>query len=127
MTINPSANSRSTLHNSGASQPFRRHEHKRRPLPSWLKAGVFRWRDGIRKANPAVDATYLAKAFDLNPAHILDLMAACKITSRFETGVDTDAGTYRLAFWHDDIQVRYTCDADAIVVKTSRIKSKPRL
>tara|TARA_R110002074_G_scaffold127564_9_gene266860 strand:- start:1734 stop:1991 length:258 start_codon:yes stop_codon:yes gene_type:complete len=78
----------------------------------------------LTSSNPTIDAADLAKALDLEPADVAALMRAGAITSRLETGVDEDAGSHRLTFWHGDIKVRFTCAADGTVVKTSRIKSK---
>lgn len=73
---------------------------------------------------PTIDAKDLAPSLDLDPAQIQDLMRSGAITSRFETGIDEHAGTQRLTFWYDDIKVRFTCDAEGLVLKTSRVKAK---
>lgn len=76
----------------------------------------------LTQPNPTIDATDLAAVFDLDPAEVLQLMREGAITSRFETGVDEDAGSHRLTFWHGLRRVRFTCDASGEVVKTSRVK-----
>jgi len=48
------------------------------------------------------------------------------ITSRFETGVDADAGTFRLTFWHMTRRVRFTCDPAGTVLKTSNVPVRPK-
>lgn len=76
----------------------------------------------LSNPEPVVDATDLARVFDLAPLQVKDFMRAGAITSRFETGVGPDAGTHRLTFWHNKTQVRFTCDADGNVLKTARVK-----
>ena len=78
----------------------------------------------LTQDNPTIDAIDLAKALDLDPAQVIDLMRDGSITSIYETGADEDAGSHRLTFWYNDVRVRFTCDADGEVVKTSRITAK---
>ncbi|MEH6522856.1 DUF6522 family protein [Sulfitobacter sp.] len=80
----------------------------------------------LSQPDPVVDAADLARAFDLSPEQIKERMRSGDITSKFETGVGEDEGTHRLTFWHNQIKVRFTCDADGTVLKTSRIKSARR-
>lgn len=80
----------------------------------------------LTQSSPTIDAVDLAKAFDLDPATVMALMREGDITSRFETGLDEDAGTHRLTFWYGDIRVRYTCDATGTVLKTSRTRAERR-
>jgi hypothetical protein len=75
---------------------------------------------------PTVEATDLAKAFGIAPSEVIALMREGAITSRFETGVDTDAGSFRLTFWHKTRRVRFTCDEAGTVLKTSRTTVKPK-
>jgi hypothetical protein len=77
----------------------------------------------LSQPEPIVDATDLARVFDLSPERVKELMRAGEITSRFETGVGEDAGTHRLTFWHDQTKVRFTCDAAGNVLKTARVKT----
>lgn len=78
----------------------------------------------LTQSNPTIDAVDLGKTLGLEPAVVLELMRDGAITSRFETGVDEDAGTYRLTFWYEDTKARFTCDADGNVTKTSCVTSK---
>ena len=80
----------------------------------------------LTQPNPTVDAADLAGLLDIEPAEVIELMRVGKITSRFETGIDEDAGSHRLTFWFGGIRVRLTCDATGTVVKTSRVKAKGR-
>lgn len=67
-----------------------------------------------------VDAGMLADAFGLSPRAVPALMREGKITSRCETGVDADAGTFRLTFFHAGRACRFTVDgAGAILKRTS--------
>jgi hypothetical protein len=76
----------------------------------------------LSQSEPIVDATDLARVFDLSPEQVKEFMRAGDITSRFETGIGEDAGTHRLTFWYNQIKVRFTCDALGKVLKTARIK-----
>lgn len=80
----------------------------------------------LSKSEPVVDAADLARAFDLTQEQVKAFMRDGAITSRFETGVDEDAGTHRLTFWYNQIKVRFTCDNNGVVLKTARTKSAPR-
>ncbi len=75
----------------------------------------------LTQPNPTIEATDLGKLLGLAPADVLALMRSGDITSRFETGVDEDAGTVRLTFWYKRIRVRFTCDADGTVINTTRV------
>lgn len=77
-------------------------------------------------SEPLVDAADLARVFDLTPEQVKTAMRAQDITSRFESGVGEDAGKHRLTFWHNQTKVRFTCDADGNVLKTTRIKTGER-
>ena len=63
-----------------------------------------------------VDADLLAAAFRLPPAAVRDLMRDGRITSRCETGVDEDAGRWRLSFYHGGRVCRLTVDADGTLI-----------
>jgi hypothetical protein len=77
----------------------------------------------LSQAEPVIDATDLAKTFDLAPEQVKTFMRAGDITSRFETGVGEDEGTHRLTFWYAQTKVRFTCDAEGNVLKISRVKT----
>lgn len=81
----------------------------------------------LTQANPTIDASDLAHVLDLAPADVMELMRDGAITSRFETGVDDDAGTYRLTFWYRDRKVRFTCDGTGEVVKTLRTSARRKV
>lgn len=76
--------------------------------------------------NPTVDAADLGRALDLDPAAVQTLMRAGTITSLFETGEGDHAGTFRLTFRYKVTRVRYTCDAQGNVLKTSRMIAAPK-
>jgi hypothetical protein len=80
----------------------------------------------LTQPSPTIDAADLANSLGLEPADVMAQMKAGMITSRFETGVDEHLGSHRLTFWHEDTKVRFTCDEDGTVIKTSRIKSKQK-
>ncbi|MGJ8615358.1 MAG: DUF6522 family protein [Sulfitobacter sp.] len=78
----------------------------------------------LTQPNPTIDAVDLGKMLDMDPADVMALMKSGAITSRLETGVDEHAGTHRLTFWHGETKVRFTCDAQGNVVKTTRTTSQ---
>ena len=80
----------------------------------------------LTQPNPTIEASDLAEALDLDTGDVQDLMRKGAITSRFETGVNEDAGSCRLTFWHGDTRVRFTCDLTGEVIRTSRVKSGPK-
>lgn len=78
----------------------------------------------LTEQNPSVDAADLGPLLDIPAADVLALMRDGAITSRFETGIDADAGTHRLTFWYGDLRLRFTCDEQGHVLKTSRNTAK---
>lgn len=67
-----------------------------------------------------IDAQDLGPLLGLEPAQVPVKMRSGEITSQSEQGVDEDAGTFRLTFWHADRRVRIVCDDSGVVLKTSR-------
>ncbi|MBU2981246.1 hypothetical protein KO498_05415 [Lentibacter algarum] len=80
----------------------------------------------MHPSNPTIDASDLAEAFETTPEQVQALMRDGSMTSRFETGVGEDTGTHRLTFWYGGKRVRYTCDAEGLVLKRSRVKTGAR-
>lgn len=74
----------------------------------------------MKDGQPIVDANDLANLLGLNAADIQTKMRAGEITTRFETGIDEDAGRMRLTFFYDTMKVRLTCSEDGTVLKTLR-------
>lgn len=66
-----------------------------------------------------VDAGLLAEGLGLDPATVLTAMREKKITSRFERGVDGDAGRNRLTFFHGSRRFRLTIDEDGKILERS--------
>lgn len=65
-----------------------------------------------------IPAELVGAVFGLLPAEVPEMMRSGKITSRCETGVDADAGTWRLTVYHDGRALRLTVDT------TGRILSR---
>lgn len=78
----------------------------------------------LTQDSPTINAADLGPLLDVRAADVLALMRDGAITSRFETGIDEDAGTHRLTFWYGDLRLRFTCDAQGHVLKTSRNTAK---
>jgi hypothetical protein len=63
-----------------------------------------------------VDASLLAEVFRLPEAEVRARMRDGRITSRCETGSGSDAGRWRLTFFHDARACRLTVDAEGRVL-----------
>lgn len=74
-----------------------------------------------------VDAVDLGPLLGIAPAEVPAKMRNGDITSRFETGVDEDAGRFRLIFYYNDKRVRLTCLTDGTVLSTSTTPVEKRL
>jgi hypothetical protein len=74
----------------------------------------------ITDGQPVIDARDLGPLLGLEPARIPEKMRSGEITSRFETGVEEDAGRFRLTFYHDGTRIRLTCGPDGTVLSTVR-------
>lgn len=74
---------------------------------------------------PTIDAADLAGLFDLDPSQVQPLMRAGKIPSRLETGIDKDAGRFRLTFTYANKRVRLSCDSVGNVSSTVRTPVGP--
>lgn len=66
-----------------------------------------------------VDATIVAKAFALTPSALQQMMRAGEVTSLCETGIDADAGRFRLTFRYGKRVLRLTVDDRGEVLATS--------
>ncbi|MBW4710474.1 hypothetical protein KX928_22010 [Roseobacter sp. YSTF-M11] len=75
---------------------------------------------------PTVDAHDLGALLDLPPDRVQAGMRSSAITSRFETGVDEDAGRMRLTFRYNGKRVRLTCTGDGEVLSTVRVTTGDR-
>ncbi|EYD76014.1 hypothetical protein Rumeso_02443 [Rubellimicrobium mesophilum DSM 19309] len=75
-----------------------------------------------------VEAGVLASAFRLDPAGVPGLMRSGAITSRCETGVDEDAGRWRLTFYHGGRALRLTVDGTGAILRraTFDVGRQPR-
>lgn len=67
-----------------------------------------------------VDAAILADEFGLSEDDVRQGMRNGAITSRCETGVDEDAGRWRLTFHHGDRALRLVVDEAGEVITRSR-------
>ncbi len=74
-------------------------------------------RDG---AGFVVPANLLAEAFQMTEDRVREAMRDGTMTSICETGVDADAGRWRLTFRHANRACRYTLDEAGTILSTSR-------
>lgn len=63
-----------------------------------------------------VDAGIVGAAFDLPPADVPAKLRLGQITSRCETGVDDDAGRWRLTFYCGGRALRLVVDASGAIM-----------
>lgn len=63
-----------------------------------------------------VDAEVVGAAFDLDPATVPERLRSGEITSRCETGVDEDAGRWRLTFYCGGRGLRLTVDEKGVIL-----------
>ncbi len=80
--------------------------------------GVSRTAEGF-----TVDAEIIGGGFGLEPARVPGLMRSGQITSRFETGMDEDAGRHRLSFFHAGRCLRLTVDDHGHILKRASFDS----
>lgn len=66
-----------------------------------------------------VDAEVIAAAFGLDPATVPERLRRGEITSRSETGVDEDAGRWRLTFFSGGRALRLIVDAEGTILSRS--------
>jgi len=63
-----------------------------------------------------VDAHVLGAAFHVEPASISERLRAKDITSQCETGIDEDAGRWRLTFFHGGKALRLIVDDEGTII-----------
>ena len=73
-----------------------------------------------------VEAAFLAEAFGLSEEEVRQAMAAGRINTRCEAGIDEDAGRWRLTFRHGGRTLRLVVDAAGTILSRSRITAAPR-
>jgi hypothetical protein len=63
-----------------------------------------------------IDASIIAAGLAIEPALVLPLLRAGKITSLCERGVDQDAGRVRLTFFHENRRLRLITDTAGNII-----------
>jgi hypothetical protein len=71
-----------------------------------------------------VDASVIASAFGLDETTVREKMRAGQITSLCETGMDADAGKFRLTFRHDARAFRLTVDNAGRIISRSSFDTR---
>ena len=66
-----------------------------------------------------VDAALVAKALKMEPEALRAALRSGAVTSQCETGMDEDAGRFRLTFFSATRRLRLTVDASGEVLQTS--------
>ena len=77
----------------------------------------------ITSEGTMVDASDLGPILGLEPREVPEKMRSGEITSQSEEGIGDDSGKIRLTFWYLDRRVRFVCDKNGNVLKTSRSKT----
>jgi hypothetical protein len=67
----------------------------------------------------SVDAAVIAGDLRLNPACVLDLLRAGKLTARCEQGIAEDVDRFRLTFYHANRRLRLIIDHDGQILSRS--------
>lgn len=70
-----------------------------------------------------VPAELIGAAFDIEPAQVPDLMRGGKMTSRCETGIDADAGRWRITIYFNGRALRLTVDEAGNILSQSAFDS----
>lgn len=68
-----------------------------------------------------IDAGILARAFGIEADRIPGLLEERAITSRLDRGVDEDAGTWRLVFFHRNARLTVIMDEAGAVLRQSLV------
>lgn len=66
-----------------------------------------------------VDAALVARALQMEPEALRAALRSGDVTSQCETGLDEDAGRFRLTFFSATRRLRLTVDASGEVLKSS--------
>jgi hypothetical protein len=66
-----------------------------------------------------IDAALIASDLELDPATVLEEMRSGRLTSRWERGVENDAGRYRVTFFHGNRRLCLIVDANGEVLERS--------
>jgi hypothetical protein len=69
----------------------------------------------------SVDATLIGRSLGIDEALVQGLMREGEITSLCERGVDEDAGTYRLTFFHRNRRARLIISPSGNIIRRSSV------
>lgn len=72
-----------------------------------------------------VSATLIGNGLGVDVSLVHPLMREGKITSLCERGIDADAGTYRLTFFHANRRLRLIVDESGKIIRRSMIDFGP--
>ena len=75
----------------------------------------------IEKGSISIDANLLGKSLGIEASLVQALMREGKITSTCERGVDEDAGTFRLTFFHANRRLRLIVGEAGNIIRHSMI------
>ena len=87
--------------------------------------GVSVGADGV-EGGFTVDAALIATAFAIDEDRVRACMRAGEMTTKCETGVDADAGRFRLSFRYGSRALRLTVDATGTVLSKASFDVTPR-
>ena len=75
----------------------------------------------FKESSISVDAKLIGKSLGVEVSLVQALIRERKITSICERGVDQDAGTYRLTFFHGGRRLRLIVDEAGNIIRNSTI------
>ena len=70
-----------------------------------------------------IDAGIVGRAFGIAPASVMSKLRSGEITSRCETGVDADAGQWRMTFYFDGRALRLVVDQHGAILSRATFPS----
>jgi hypothetical protein len=84
-----------------------------------------RTRVSVTEGGFVVDAELLGAAFGIEAASVPERLRTAEITSLCETGVEEDAGRWRLTFYRGGRALRVTVDARGTILSRSTFAAHP--
>lgn len=70
-----------------------------------------------------VDAGIVGRAFGMTPTSVMSKMRSGEITSRCETGIDADAGRWRMTFYFGGRALRLVVDQHGAILSRATFPS----
>lgn len=75
----------------------------------------------VKDGSIVIDAAVIGKALGIEEGCVQSLMREGKVTALSETGIDSDAGTYRLTFFYNNRRARLIVSDRGRILRRSSI------